>query len=133
MAKKVGVLGSGIVGRTLAEGFLKHGYEVMLGTRDPAKGEVPAWVARAPGRAKREPSARPRCSERSSSWRSKGLVVEEVIEQAGPDHLTGKIVIDTTNPLTDERARGWDPAVHHRTERSRWARRCRCCSPTRMW
>ena len=75
MAKKIGVLGSGIVGRTLAEGFLKHGYEVMLGTRDPAKGEVPAWVAEhaasIPAR-KQEPSARPRFSARSSCLRLKG-------------------------------------------------------------
>ena len=34
---KVGVIGSGIVGQTLAAGFLKHGHEVAIGTRDPAK------------------------------------------------------------------------------------------------
>ena len=34
---KVGVLGSGDVAKTLARGFLKHGHEVMLGTRDAAK------------------------------------------------------------------------------------------------
>ena len=100
MAQKIGVLGSGVVGRTLAEGFLKHGYEVMLGTRDPAKGEVPGWVAGHPG-------------AKAGTFRDtaifgdivvltvKGLVVEEVINLAGADHLTGKIVIDTTNPLAE--------------------------------
>ncbi|HVT97398.1 MAG TPA: NAD(P)-binding domain-containing protein, partial [Acidobacteriaceae bacterium] len=34
---KVGVLGSGTVGQTLAAGFLKHGHEAMIGTREPAK------------------------------------------------------------------------------------------------
>ena len=34
---KVGIIGSGVVAQTLGEGFLKHGYEVALGTRDPAK------------------------------------------------------------------------------------------------
>ena len=34
---KVGVLGSGDVAKTLAGGFLKHGHEVMVGTRTPAK------------------------------------------------------------------------------------------------
>ncbi len=33
---KVGVIGSGIVGQTLADGFLKHGHEVMRGSRDAA-------------------------------------------------------------------------------------------------
>ena len=33
----VGILGSGEVAKTLADGFLQHGHEVMLGTRAPAK------------------------------------------------------------------------------------------------
>ena len=102
MAKKIGVLGSGVAGRTLAEGFLKHGYEVMLGTRDPARGEVPAWVNSNPG-------AQAGTFRETAGFGEivvlavKGLVVEEVISQAGPDHMTGKIVIDTTNPLADEK------------------------------
>ena len=35
--KKAGILGSGIVAKVLATGFIKHGYEVMLGTRDVSK------------------------------------------------------------------------------------------------
>ena len=34
---KIGILGSGEVGRSLAVGFLKHNYEVMIGTRDKNK------------------------------------------------------------------------------------------------
>ena len=34
---KVGVLGSGDVGKVLAAGFLAHGHNVMVGTRTPAK------------------------------------------------------------------------------------------------
>ena len=101
MAKKIGVLGSGVVGQSLAEGFLKHGYEVMLGTRDPSKEEVLKWVATRPG-------------ARAGTFRETaifgeivvlavlGRVVEEAIDLAGADHLTGKILIDTTNPLADE-------------------------------
>ncbi len=35
--KKAGIIGSGIVAQVLATGFLKHGYEVMMGTRDAGK------------------------------------------------------------------------------------------------
>jgi predicted dinucleotide-binding enzyme len=102
MAKKIGVLGSGMVGRTLAEGFLKHGYDVMLGTRDPDKDEVQAWLAANPG-------------SKAGTFRETaifgeivvlavlGLAVAEVLEEAGPDHLTGKILIDATNPLASEK------------------------------
>jgi predicted dinucleotide-binding enzyme len=34
---KVGILGSGDVGKVLAAGFLKHGHEVTTGTRSPDK------------------------------------------------------------------------------------------------
>jgi predicted dinucleotide-binding enzyme len=100
MARRVGVLGSGIVGKTLSVGFLKHGYEVMLGTRDPSKGDVPAWVSDHPG-------------VKSGTFREtavfgemlvlavKGTVVEEVITLAGADHFADKVVIDTNNPLAD--------------------------------
>ena len=30
MSTKVGIVGSGIVGQTLANGFVKHGYDVTL-------------------------------------------------------------------------------------------------------
>jgi hypothetical protein len=44
---KVGVIGSGIVGQTLAAGFLKHGHDVAIGTRDPSK--LKEWKAEHPG------------------------------------------------------------------------------------
>ena len=34
---KIGILGSGIVGQTLANGFIKHGYDVVIGTRKKEK------------------------------------------------------------------------------------------------
>jgi predicted dinucleotide-binding enzyme len=44
---KVGVIGSGVVGQTLAAGFLKHGHEIEIGTREPAK--LKEWSAKHPG------------------------------------------------------------------------------------
>ena len=87
MAKRIGVLGSGVVGRTLAEGFLKHGYEVMLGTRDPARGEVPAWVAE---HSAAHPGAKAGTFRETAVFGEivvlavKGLVVEEVISAGRP-------------------------------------------------
>jgi hypothetical protein len=40
---KVGILGSGVVARTLGAGFLRHGHEVVVGTRDPTK--LSRWAA----------------------------------------------------------------------------------------
>jgi 8-hydroxy-5-deazaflavin:NADPH oxidoreductase len=49
MANQVAVLGSGIVGEVLANGFLRHGYSVMRGTREPAK--LAGWKEQAGGKA----------------------------------------------------------------------------------
>lgn len=38
--KKIGILGSGVVAQALGRGFARHGYDVMLGTRDAAKLET---------------------------------------------------------------------------------------------
>ena len=35
--KKIGIIGSGVVAKTLGTGFIKHGYDVMLGSRDISK------------------------------------------------------------------------------------------------
>ena len=40
---KIGVIGSGEVGQTLASAFLKEGNDVMLGTRNTSKDEVIKW------------------------------------------------------------------------------------------
>ena len=39
MDQKIGIIGSGIVGQTLANGFVKHGYDVTIGTNTPGKRE----------------------------------------------------------------------------------------------
>jgi hypothetical protein len=62
--KKVAVLGSGSVGETLANGFLKHGYDVMRGSRDV--GKLADWKAKAGAKAQ---TRRPRSSATSSSSR----------------------------------------------------------------
>lgn len=43
---KIGIIGSGDVAKSLGSGFLKHGYEVMLGTRSPEK--LAEWLSGQP-------------------------------------------------------------------------------------
>ena len=45
MKRKIGVIGSGAVGQALATGFLKYGYQVMIGSRDLSKLEE--WKSKA--------------------------------------------------------------------------------------
>lgn len=94
--KKIGVLGSGMVGQVLATGFLKHGYEVMIGTRDQEK--LKDW------KQKNETGKMGSFSDTAAFadimvLAVKGTVAGEVLNIAGADHLKGKVIIDATNPI----------------------------------
>lgn len=94
---KVGVLGSGSVGQTLAAGFLQHGHEVMVGTREPAK--LAEWN-------KANPKARVGSSSDAAAFGEllvvavKGDAAAAVLRSAGKA-IQGKTVIDTCNPIAD--------------------------------
>jgi predicted dinucleotide-binding enzyme len=93
-----GVLGSGDVGQALAKGLKDHGYEVRIGSRTPAKlakysketgitagtfGEVGRW-----GEA--------------LVLSVLGSAAESVMGLVGKEQVGGKLIIDTTNPLTED-------------------------------
>jgi 8-hydroxy-5-deazaflavin:NADPH oxidoreductase len=98
-ATKIGVLGSGEVGETLANGFLRHGYEVMRGSRDPKK--LASWKSGAGAKASAGTFAEAAKFGELVVLSVKGAAAEEAVAQCGPGALDGKTVIDTTNPIAD--------------------------------
>jgi predicted dinucleotide-binding enzyme len=97
--KKIAVLGSGQVGQVLADGFLKHGYEVMRGSREPSK--LDAWQAGAGPHAQRGTFAQAAAWADAVVLAVKGSAAGEVLQQAGLANLAGKTVMDATNPIAD--------------------------------
>ena len=95
---KIGVLGSGDVAKSLGRGFLAHGHEPMLGTRDRAKLE--GWVAQNSGAAVGSVADAARFGE-LLVLAVKGSVAADALRAAGISNLTGKAIIDTTNPIAD--------------------------------
>ena len=98
-SKKIGILGSGIVGKVLATGFLKHGYEVMIGTRDKAK--LADWQSK-------NPNGKIGSFEETAKFgdiivlATKGHASAEVLKLAGINNLDGKTIIDATNPIDEK-------------------------------
>lgn len=95
---KVGIIGSGDVGKALVRAFKKEGYDVMLGSRDGAKAAL----------AREELSDVATDSFRNVAvWADlcvlavKGSAAEGVVGDLS-DVLTGKVVIDVTNPISDD-------------------------------
>jgi len=96
---KVGILGSGIVAQVLASGFIKHGYEVMVGTRSPEK--LAQWQAKAGTSGRVGSFAETAAFGELLVLAAKGSTAKETLQMAGVKNLNGKTVIDTTNPLAD--------------------------------
>jgi predicted dinucleotide-binding enzyme len=95
---RIGVIGSGEVGQTLARGLKTHGYETRIASRSPEKlaefskssgiqtgtfADVAAWAE-------------------SVVLAVKGDGAEAAVREAGAANLRGKLVIDTTNPIAPE-------------------------------
>jgi hypothetical protein len=97
--RKIGVLGSGKVGEVLANGFLKHGYEVMRGSRDP--GKLAEWVGGAGAKASSGTFEQAAKHGELVVLAVKGVAAEQVVELAGVANLAGKPVIDATNPIAE--------------------------------
>jgi predicted dinucleotide-binding enzyme len=96
--KKVGVLGSGQVGQVLADGFLKHGYEVMRGSRDASK--LADWKAGAGAKASAGTFAETATFGEVVVLAVKGTAAEEAVGLCG-GALDGKVVLDATNPIAN--------------------------------
>jgi hypothetical protein len=94
----IGIIGSGDVAKTLAGGFLTHGHDVVIGTRDPAK--LKGWAAEHSG-------ARVGSFSDAAQFGSvvvlavKGAASSEALHAAGSSNLAGKPVIDATNPIAE--------------------------------
>jgi len=97
--KKVGIIGSGIVAQALGNGFLKHGYEVMLSSRNINK--LKDWKENAGGHAYTGSFADAANFGKIIVLAVKGIVAAAAIEEAGPQNLQWKTVIDATNPIAE--------------------------------
>jgi predicted dinucleotide-binding enzyme len=97
--EKIGVIGSGVVGQTLADGLLKHGYAVMRGSRDPQK--LAQWKAKAGAHAQTGTFEETARFGAIVILAVKGAAAEEAVRAARPEALAGKVVIDTTNPIKE--------------------------------
>jgi len=97
---KVGIIGSGVVGKTLAKAFKNEGYEVMLGTRDPSNEDVVKFNT--------ETKIDVGTFNEAGAFGAllvlcvKGSVAEEALRLAGEENINDKLIIDTTNPIDNK-------------------------------
>lgn len=97
--KKIGILGSGIVGQTLADGFLKYGYQVMIGTRETSK--LNDWKNKAGANGFTGTFDEAAAFGEIIVLAVKGSAAKDALILAGGNNLAGKTIIDATNPISE--------------------------------
>ena len=97
--RRVGVLGSGEVGRRLAAGFAGRGHHVLIGSRDPGKPELREWLSGEGAGVEAGTFAEAAEHGELLVLAVLGNAAEEAIAEAGAKGFSGKVVIDAMNPL----------------------------------
>lgn len=96
---KVGILGSGDVGRALGTGFAARGHDVKIESRSPKSETVRKWLKVTKGRVSSGTFADAASHGEVVVLAVLGGAAEKAIDLAVPGNLDGKVVIDATNPL----------------------------------
>jgi len=106
----IGILGTGVVGQTLAAALAEKGHAVTIGTRDPAE-TMARETAKPPARVAYRDWQRANPSVQLATFadaaRSADVVINatsgasamSALESAGADALGDRILIDASNPL----------------------------------
>lgn len=97
--KKVGIIGSGNVGQALAKGFIDNGFEVTIASRSAEKRKE--LETQFKGKLKADTPQNAAKNNELIVFAVKGTMAKEALKEAGTENLSGKTVIDTTNPIAD--------------------------------
>jgi predicted dinucleotide-binding enzyme len=107
---RIGVLGTGIVGQTIATKLVELGDEVTLGSRDATNEKAAAWVA-----AQGSERARAGTFADAAAFgdllvnATPGGVALDALAQAGAGNLSGKTLVDISNSL--DFSQGFPPTL----------------------
>lgn len=98
---RIGVIGSGPVGRALGLGFCSRGHEVMIGSREPGQEELQQWIAQTQGGGRTGYDAEAAAfGDELVVFAVRWSGAATAAGLAGAANVAGKIVIDTSNPVT---------------------------------
>jgi len=106
---KIGILGTGVVGKTLATGLVKLGHDVRMGSRSAGGDKAKAWVREAGGKSSEGTFADAAAHGEMVFNCTSGVGSLEALRAAGARNLQGKILVDVANPL--DFSRGMPPTL----------------------
>lgn len=106
---RIAVLGTGVVGRTLAGKLVAIGHSVTMGSRSATNGAASRWAAEAGPLAKAATFVDAAADGEVIINATPGAVSLEVLAAASTRNLHGKVLIDVANPLDD--SAGFPPSL----------------------
>jgi 8-hydroxy-5-deazaflavin:NADPH oxidoreductase len=104
---RIGVLGTGIVGRTIGTKLVALGHEAIMGARSPDNETARAWA--------KENGARSGTFAEAAAFGSmvfnctNGMASLAALDMAGAGNLEGKVLVDLSNPL--DFSQGFPPTL----------------------
>jgi predicted dinucleotide-binding enzyme len=96
---RIAILGTGVVGQTIGAGLVKHGHDVMLGARSATNEKAAKWVADVGTHAKHGTFADAAAFGEIVFNCTSGTVSLAALDAAGAKNLSGKVIVDVSNPL----------------------------------
>jgi predicted dinucleotide-binding enzyme len=106
---KTGILGSGMVGKTLGTKLVSAGHQVMMGSRTATSDAGQEWLRSVGGRAQQGTFADAAAFGEILINCTNGVNSVAALRQAGTGNLRGKILIEVSNPL--DFSKGMPPSL----------------------
>jgi predicted dinucleotide-binding enzyme len=106
---KIGVLGTGMVGRAIGGKLVELGHEVRMGSRTADNEDAATWASQAGDRASHATFADAAAFGDLVFNCMGGMVSIAALEAAGEDNLAGKVLVDVSNGL--DFSKGMPPSL----------------------
>jgi predicted dinucleotide-binding enzyme len=105
----IGILGTGMVGETLATALVQKGHSVKMGSRTAGNEKAKAWVEKTGSGASEGSFADAAAFGELVFVATNGEGTLHAVQMAGFDNFRGKTVIDVSNPL--DFSKGMPPRI----------------------
>jgi 8-hydroxy-5-deazaflavin:NADPH oxidoreductase len=106
---RIGILGTGVVGKTLGTKLVKLGHDVRMGSRAAGGENAKAWTKAAGGKSSEGTFADAAAHGEMVFNCTSGMVSLDALNAAGARNLEGKVLVDVANPL--DFSRGMPPTL----------------------
>ncbi|HEX2693242.1 MAG TPA: NAD(P)-binding domain-containing protein [Gemmatimonadaceae bacterium] len=106
---RIGILGTGVVGKTLGTKLVQLGHDVRMGSRSAGGEKARAWVREVGGKSSEGTFEEAAAHAEIIFNCTSGIGSVEALNAASARNLDGKVLIDVANPL--DFSRGMPPSL----------------------